>query len=95
MQHNLNSKQRKTLEAIFKAPVRSDIAWADIESLFASLGAVVRQGNGSRVRVALNGLRAVFHEPHPQKEASKCTVKDIRDFLTNAGVTPHQLDENN
>lgn len=88
MQHNLNSKQRKTLEAIFETPVRSDITWVDVENLFAALGAIVRQGKGSRVRVALNSVRAVFHEPHPQKEASKCTIKDIRDFLTNAGVTP-------
>lgn len=95
MQHSLNSKQRKTLEAIFETPVRSDIAWVDIESLFVSLGATVRQGNGSRVRVALNNVRAVFHEPHPHKETCKCTVKDVRDFFTNAGVTPRWLDSNN
>lgn len=91
MQHNLNSKQRKTLELIFETPIRSDIAWADIPSLFASLGATVQQGSGSRVRVALNGIRAVFHEPHPQKEVCKCTVKDIREFLKAANVDPSSV----
>lgn len=84
----LNSKQQKTLEEIFETPTRSDISWTDVESLFLSLGAIVQQGKGSRVRVALNGVKAVFHEPHPQKEVSKSTIKDIREFLTNANVTP-------
>ncbi|NJM74133.1 MAG: type II toxin-antitoxin system HicA family toxin [Scytonema sp. RU_4_4] len=84
----LNSKQQKTLEEIFETPTRSNILWTDVESLFLSLGATVQQGKGSRVRVALNGVKAVFHEPHPQKEVSKCTVKDIKEFLINANVTP-------
>jgi hypothetical protein len=84
----LNSKQRKTLETIFETPTRADISWIDVENLFLSLGAIVQQGKGSRVRVALNGVKAVFHEPHPEKEISKCTVKDIREFLVNADVSP-------
>jgi hypothetical protein len=95
MQHNLNSKQQKTLELLFETPVRSDIAWVDVEKLFVSLGATVQQGKGSRVRVALNNIKAVFHEPHPQREVCKCTVKDIRDFLMNAGFTPHGLGNSN
>jgi hypothetical protein len=88
MEYNLNSKQRKTLESIFQTPTRSDILWADIESLFISLGANVKEGNGSRVRVALNKNRAVFHEPHPEKNVCKCAVNSVKDFLINAGVTP-------
>jgi hypothetical protein len=34
----MNSKQRKTLEAIFADPVRPGIKWADIEALFAACG---------------------------------------------------------
>lgn len=88
MQYELNSKQRKTLKAIFEKPTRSDILWTDAENLFIALGAVVQQGKGSRVRVALNGIRAVFHEPHPEKEVSKATVTDIRDFLERAAISP-------
>ena len=29
---------------------------------------------GSRVRIALNGVRAVFHRPHPQKETDRGAV---------------------
>jgi hypothetical protein len=84
----LNSKQSATLKAIFTVPVPSDLKWKDIESLLISLDAVITEGRGSRVRVALNGVRAVFHEPHPtSKEVCKCTVKDVRDFLESAGIT--------
>lgn len=84
----LNSKQRQTLEKIYINPVKANIPWIDIEILLVALGAVVRQGKGSRVRVALNGVKAVFHEPHPQKEVCKGAVRSVRDFLENAGVVP-------
>jgi hypothetical protein len=84
----LNSKQRQTLIAIFTIPIRSDIQWKDIEKLFEALGANISQGKGSRVRVALNGVKAVFHEPHPEKETDKGAVKAVREFLENAGINP-------
>jgi hypothetical protein len=67
---------------------RADIAWRDVESLLVALGAEVTEGNGSRVRVALHGVRAVFHRPHPQKETEKGAVKAVRRFLLEAGVQP-------
>jgi hypothetical protein len=84
----VNRKQQKTLEAIFEEPVRANIVWKDIETLFLVLGAEVSEGSGSRVRVALHGVRAVFHRPHPQKETDKGAVKSVRRFLQEAGVTP-------
>ena len=84
----MNRKQQKTLEAVFEEPVRANIAWTDIEALFLVLGAEVSEGSGSRVRVALHGVRAVFHRPHPQKETDKGAVKSVRRFLQEAGVTP-------
>lgn len=89
----LNSKQRRTLKAIYVHPVRSDIVWTDVESLFVALGAIVRPGSGSRVRVALNGVKAVFHEPHPEKEASKGAVKSVREFLEEAKVASISVSE--
>ena len=62
----MNSKQKKVYERIFKNPVQSDIEWAEIENLLKSLGANISEGNGSRVRIELNGERAVFHRPHPE-----------------------------
>lgn len=84
----LNGKHRRTFKAIYTNPVRSDIVWTDVESLFIALGAIAREGRGSRVRVALNGVKAVFHEPHPEKEMGKGAVKSVREFLENAGVAP-------
>lgn len=84
----LSSKHQATLEAIFATPVRASIVWSDIEALFWAAGAEVSEGSGSRVRVVLNGVRAVFHRPHPRKETDKGAVKSVRRFLTEAGITP-------
>jgi hypothetical protein len=62
--------------------------WADIEKLLAALGAAVGEGSGSRIRIALHGVRAVFHRPHPKKETDKGSLKSMRRFLTEAGVAP-------
>jgi hypothetical protein len=84
----MNNKHRRTLEAVFEDPVRSNIAWRDIEALFEALGAEISEGLGSRIRVFLNGVRADFHRPHPRKETDKGAVRSVRRFLTEAGVTP-------
>jgi hypothetical protein len=76
------------LEAIFAEPTRANIHWDDIEALLLALGSDCSEGNGSRLRVALHGVRAVFHRPHPEKEASKPVVRSVRRFLQDAGVTP-------
>jgi hypothetical protein len=84
----MTGKQRQTLARIFETPERADVAWRDIEALFTALGGEVSEGRGSRVRVALRGVRAVFHRPHPRKETGKATVKSVRRFLAEAGITP-------
>ncbi len=84
----MDRKHRKTLEAIFEKPERANIAWRDVEALFIALGTEISEGSGSRVRVALKDVRAVFHRPHPRKEANKGAVKSVRRFLEAAGVKP-------
>jgi len=84
----VDSKHRKALEAVYEKPERANIPWKDIEALFIALGAEISEGNGSRVRVALKGVRAVFHRPHPHKETNKGAVKSVRKFLEAAGVKP-------
>ena len=81
-------KHEQTLEAIFADPVRANINWSRIESMLKHYGADISRGKGSRVRIALKGVRAVFHRPHPRKEADKGTVRSMRRFLTEAGVGP-------
>ena len=84
----MNSKHKKTLQAVFTDPARSNIPWRDIEALFISLGAEISAGKGSRVRVYLNDVRAVFHRPHPEKETDKGAVKSVRRFLNETGLKP-------
>ena len=84
----MKSKHQKTLETIFEDPVRPNIAWKDIETMLISQGAEISEGQGSRVRIALKGVRAVFHRPHPHKETDKGALKSMRRFLIEAGVKP-------
>ena len=82
----MSKKHQKTLEQIFQNPVQSGIVWKDIEAMLISLGAEISEGNGSRVRIALNDVRAVFHRPHPQKETDKGAVISMRRFLKEANI---------
>jgi len=82
----MRKKHKLTLKRINATPTLANIKWKDIESLLRALGAKITEGEGSRVRVLLNNERAIFHEPHPEKESRKGSVEDIRKFLQNAGV---------
>jgi hypothetical protein len=82
------NKHQRTLRAVFEDPVRANIPWRDIESMLNAFGAEIAEGTGSRVRMSLNGIRAVFHRPHPQKETDRGAVRSLRRFLSEAGVTP-------
>lgn len=73
----LVSKHARTLHAIFANPIRANIRWSDVEAMLASLGAEISEGSGSRVRIALNGVRAVFHRPHPQKETDRGAIRSM------------------
>ena len=83
-------KHRKTLLTIFEDPVRSNVKWTDIEKLLRALGAELSEGRGSRVRIYLNGVRAVFHRPHPEPETDKGALKSMRRLLTEAGIEPEK-----
>ncbi|MBT3602972.1 MAG: type II toxin-antitoxin system HicA family toxin [Candidatus Latescibacteria bacterium] len=41
-----------------------------------------------QVRFVLNNIIATFHRPHPQKEAKPYQVRDAKNFLQQAGITP-------
>ena len=84
----MHTRHRRTYEAIFAKPVRANIAWSDIESMLMACGAEITEGRGSRVRIALNGVRAVFHRPHPQRETDRGAVVSMRRYLREAGIEP-------
>lgn len=84
----MNSKHRKTLEAIFSKPTTSSLEWARVESLLVAVGCVVIEGRGSRVRFACGERLISFHRPHPAKEAKPYQVEEVRTFLAAIGVNP-------
>lgn len=84
----VNSKQRKTLAAVFADPVAGTIAWAAIESLLVAIGCRVIEGNGSRVRFEKDDEIESFHRPHPAREAKRYQVRAARAFLIRLGVEP-------
>lgn len=84
----MKRKHTKTLELIFRRPVSGNIRWADIEGLFAELGANISEREGSRVLVRLFNDRRVFHRPHPEPTADKGAVESIRRWFEENGVKP-------
>lgn len=84
----MNSKQARTLQAIFADPVSRTIEWASVESLLIALGCAVIAGRGSRVRFVKDRTVASFYRPHPAKEAKRYQIRDARAFLIQIGVQP-------
>jgi hypothetical protein len=84
----VNSKQRKTLSAIFFRPTSASILFADIEALVSALGGAVTEREGSRVKIELNGEQWRCHRPHLGTEAKRYQVEDARELLERAGVKP-------
>lgn len=76
----MNTRNQKTLDAIFARPTHATLRWEDIEVLFRALDTVVTEGRGSRVRVILNGVAATLHRPHPGPVAKKGAVESVREL---------------
>jgi len=84
----VNTKQRKTLRAIFAKPTSATIAFSDIEALIVGLGGEVHERAGSRVKLVLKQEQWRCHRPHPGKEARRYQVEEIRELLERVGVEP-------
>ena len=93
----MNSKQRRTLEAIFSKPTPKTLLWRDIESLFSAVGCTASEGAGARVSFRFileredkpaEAFREDFHRPRPGKEARPYQVEAARKFLAKIGTLP-------
>lgn len=84
----MKRKDQRTLELVFARPTSANIAWREIESLFAELGAEITEREGSRVAVVLFEEVRVFHRPHPSPNTDKGAVASIRKWLEQHGVEP-------
>lgn len=77
----IGKKHQQTLKNVFEDLIKSNVKWVDIENMLIALGAELSEGSGSRIRIYLNNIRAVFHRPHPIKETDKGALKSMRRFL--------------
>ncbi len=84
----MNTKQRKTLKAIFTKPTSASIIFSDIEALVVALGGEVFEREGSRIKISIQGEQWRCHRPHPGKEAKRYQVEEIRELLLRIGVKP-------
>jgi len=83
---HMNNKQKKALENIYSDPVKKNIKWTDVEKLIISIDGMIKQGNGSRIRIVLNEVSLNIHTPHPGNELKPYQVKALRKFLSDAGI---------
>ena len=84
----MNGTHAKTLRAVFAEPINGNIEWRRVEALLLAVGCRCVEGAGSSVTFERDGLRLHVHRPHPQKEALRYRVRDVRQFLTMIGVRP-------
>jgi len=88
MTEPLGRRHARTLESIFALPTPATIRWAEFAALVKAIGGNLTERESSRVAVTLQGRTMVIHKPHPRPEIKRSTVRDIRDFLFAAGVSP-------
>jgi len=77
----MNKRQRKTLERILVNPVLKNIKWTDVKSFILSLEGIIKQGDGSRVRIVLGDISVNIHTPHPGNELKPYQIRAIRKLL--------------
>jgi hypothetical protein len=84
----VNTKQRKTLSALYIRPTLASIPFNDMESLIEALGGKISEREGSRIKADLKGEQWRAHRPHPGKEAKRYQVEELRELLERIGVRP-------
>jgi hypothetical protein len=84
----MNSRHRRTLQAIFARPTSPSVVFSDIEALLVALGGAITEREGSRVKITVQGEQWHCHRPHPGKEAKRYQVEEARELLQRIGVKP-------
>ena len=84
----MNATHRKTLAAIFARPTPATVVFSRIEALFVALGGSLKEHEGSRIKITLQGEQWHCHRPHPGKEAKRYQVEEARELLERLGIKP-------
>ena len=80
------------LRAIFHDPINANIHWREVEALLHHLGAKIEPAHGARFRVVLNQVEFILHHPHHGSEITKQDIKQLREHLAQAGISPSLYD---
>ena len=84
----MSHKHENLLQSIFRDPISANIHWREVESLLNHLGARIEELSGARLRVKLNGYEDVLHRPHHSNTLGRQDVKNLREYLGHARITP-------
>jgi hypothetical protein len=79
MSHHLN-----LLRTIFQDPVSGNTHWREIESLLHP----VEPSHVARFSVVLNNVEGILHHSHHSSVGTKQDIKQLREYLVQAGVSP-------
>ncbi len=82
----LRVKKQKVLKTIYEQDFHAKILWKEVELFLMGYGVNISKGNGSRIRIYMNGVRAVFHKPFSDIVCDKGSLKSLKSFLKNAGI---------
>ena len=88
----MSHKHEHLIQSIFRDPISGNIHWREAESLLHHLGAEIELLSGARLRVKLNGYEDVLHRPHQGATLDLSAVKNLREYLARARVTPSLLE---
>ena len=83
---DLHSAQLRTLEAVFRHPVASNLEWRDVVELVGHLGSIADRGGGE-FDVNVGGHYLLMHKPHT-KDLTGPEVVELRHLLQEAGWSP-------
>jgi len=84
----MNHKQAHTLQELFEHPIRLNLKWPAVVSLFNALGEVTVESH-DRFRVEIDGHCEVYHPPH-HTDLSADDIMKVRKFLELTGHVPGQ-----
>jgi hypothetical protein len=85
----MSSHHAKLIRLIFHDPPSHNVHWRDVESLLHHVGAEIEALSGARVKVTKQRVEAILHRPHHHNnELDKQGLRQLREFLARAGVTP-------
>lgn len=84
----MSHKHYTLLCTIFQDPLPANIHWREVESLLHHLGATIEPSHGARFKVSLKQASDFFHHPHHNSDCSRDLIKQLREFLARAGVSP-------